>query len=228
MENSKKNKEEKPIQLFKIFGNWLWIFALIVAIFNIIIVCQCNARQSETCFDYQGIIVGSFSLFVTVLVAWNIYSIIDVKNTKKECEEIKRNYDKLVVELNENDSKREKGYRQLEGMLYSVAGAIMCTEDTIYYLQSFEFQVYSLYDYILSGCDSDTVNNKLKKMSDLLERIEENGELSNEETFWDTERMIKEKGMLSEEQLDKFVEIIKIFKEKYPRKEQVIDTDNCK
>lgn len=40
--------------------------------------------------DYQGIIVGILALLVTVLIGWNIYTLIDFSNSKNKLEELER------------------------------------------------------------------------------------------------------------------------------------------
>lgn len=73
---------------------WSWIkrnFASIIAflslIVNIIIasvVCPRIVDENHLNFDYIGIIVGVLSLLVTVLMTWNIYTVIDIRKVKKE------------------------------------------------------------------------------------------------------------------------------------------------
>lgn len=36
-------------------------------------------HKAELGFDYQGVLVGVLSLLVTILIGWNIYTIIDIK-----------------------------------------------------------------------------------------------------------------------------------------------------
>ena len=62
----------------KIFTKWIWLFAIIVSIVNIVVVCLSSPRTAVY-FDYQGIIIGSLSILVTLLIGWNIYSTVDVK-----------------------------------------------------------------------------------------------------------------------------------------------------
>lgn len=46
-------------------------------------------------YDYNGVLVSSLSFITTILLGWNIYSVIDMKNLKEEAE---RRVDKLVEE----------------------------------------------------------------------------------------------------------------------------------
>lgn len=46
-------------------------------------------RTEKLSMDYMGVIVGILSLLVTVLLGWNIYTVIDMKGIKKEYEKLK-------------------------------------------------------------------------------------------------------------------------------------------
>ena len=60
---------------------WIGITALTLSITSI---CISAWRSPELSFDYQGVIVGVLSLLVTVILGWNIYTVIDIKNTRGE------------------------------------------------------------------------------------------------------------------------------------------------
>lgn len=66
----------------RVVSKWLWLFAIILSIINIVLVCRTSPRERLE-FDYLGVIVGSFSLIVTVLVGWNILSVVDIKQSVK-------------------------------------------------------------------------------------------------------------------------------------------------
>ena len=68
-----------------IFTKWIWLFAIIVSIVNIVVVCLSNPRTAVY-FDYQGIIIGSLSILVTLLIGWNIYSVVDFKKNIESLE----------------------------------------------------------------------------------------------------------------------------------------------
>jgi len=82
------------------------IFPIILGIINfallIPLLCMHFPRiiDSNLGFDYMGIIVGILSLLVTVLIGWNIYTIIDyqkeISKTKKELNFIKQDINTLV------------------------------------------------------------------------------------------------------------------------------------
>lgn len=55
------------------------IFALA---FSVMALCMTHPNQLG--FDYIGAIVGILALLVTILIGWNIYTIIDIKKIRKE------------------------------------------------------------------------------------------------------------------------------------------------
>lgn len=77
------------IHKFVAIINGILAFAniLILAV-NIYYMCHWYPiLPTELGIDSMGIIVGILSLLVTVLIGWNIYSVIDIRNTKKQYEE---------------------------------------------------------------------------------------------------------------------------------------------
>lgn len=93
----------------KIFTKWIWLFAIIVSIVNIVVVCRSNPRTA-VCFDYQGIIIGSLSILVTLLIGWNIYSVVDFK---KIIESIKSEMDVLKKDTSTNIAENSKQINEL-------------------------------------------------------------------------------------------------------------------
>lgn len=78
---------------------WIDITALILSITSI---CISAWRSPELSFDYQGVIVGVLSLLVTVILGWNIYTVIDIKNTRGEIHKLKGLLEKQIQQSNEN------------------------------------------------------------------------------------------------------------------------------
>lgn len=70
-----------------------WLLSIISFLFSLAVLCKAFPRfieiPNETGFDYIGFIIGVLSLLVTVLIGWNIYSVIDLRNIKSELEEVK-------------------------------------------------------------------------------------------------------------------------------------------
>ncbi len=96
--------------------NWLkvanigfFICNIILIGFNTHLLCNEYPRNENLGFDYLGVIVGIFSLLVTVLLGWNIYTVIDFK---KKADELNKKVQKLNEESEKNTqmalSKTEK------------------------------------------------------------------------------------------------------------------------
>ncbi len=68
-------------------GFWRIIYylvSLINAISCIILLCIICPRVENLGFDYVGVIVGILTLLITLLIGWNIWSMIDIKGLRKE------------------------------------------------------------------------------------------------------------------------------------------------
>lgn len=61
----------------------IWI-STVSLLLSVIAVCVAVWRSPELSFDYQGVIVGVLSLLVTVLVGWNIYTLVDLKGVQSK------------------------------------------------------------------------------------------------------------------------------------------------
>lgn len=59
--------------------NWALVLSGIAIAISIIALCISCPHKAELGFDYQGVLVGVLSLLVTILIGWNIYTIIDIK-----------------------------------------------------------------------------------------------------------------------------------------------------
>lgn len=58
------------------------IISIVSLVLSIAAVCVAYWRSPELSFDYQGVLVGTLSLLVTVLIGLSIYTLVDFK--KKE------------------------------------------------------------------------------------------------------------------------------------------------
>lgn len=64
------------------------LVALVVSIFCVCPTLPRVLSTEELNFDYLGLITGILSVLITLLIGWNIYTIIDVKQFKKETNDI--------------------------------------------------------------------------------------------------------------------------------------------
>lgn len=62
----------------------------------ILSVCSCLfviVRVKPITIDWFGVLVGILSLLVTVLIGWNIYTFIDIKNTEKRLDKFREEFE---------------------------------------------------------------------------------------------------------------------------------------
>ncbi len=74
----------KKIRFYQRTYLFLLASAFLLNCVCIIIVAHLAPRGVSLDFDYYGVIVGVLSILVTVLIGWNIYSVIDLKKIKEE------------------------------------------------------------------------------------------------------------------------------------------------
>ena len=60
--------------------SWALLLSSVAVLISLVAICVACPHKAELGFDYQGVIVGVLSLLVTILIGWQIYSMIDAKN----------------------------------------------------------------------------------------------------------------------------------------------------
>ena len=85
------------------------LLSTLAMIISLVALCRCAPRCSDLGFDYVGVIVGILSLLVTILLGWNIWTIIDSKETiRKQNEKVKDCEKKYYQLISEIDRKFKK------------------------------------------------------------------------------------------------------------------------
>lgn len=78
----------------------LSVIALLLSVVSILIVIMYTYAKFPITephkFDYLGIIVGIFSVLITVLIGWNIYALIDLKQSKEYIDDKINDYDHRI------------------------------------------------------------------------------------------------------------------------------------
>lgn len=105
---------------------WSIIFSLAAIIMSIVALADTHPRvlystDGKTVvlgFDYIGVIVGILALLVTCLVAWNIWQIIDTKNTVRKAEEASEKIQEFEKEIERNKNIHRPYLAYTEGMRY--------------------------------------------------------------------------------------------------------------
>ena len=95
---------------------WYMIFSLIAVIFSIIALASNCPRESG--IDYLGIIIGILAILVTLLVGWQIYNAITLRN---EMDRVRHQLGRLKsilqndkIQTNNKISEAEKSIAQLQ------------------------------------------------------------------------------------------------------------------
>ena len=77
------------------YGNTI---ALILSAISIMVsvaaLCRTYPHTSDLGMDYQGVIVGMLALLVTILIGWQIYTAINVKEELKDIKDLRREINK--------------------------------------------------------------------------------------------------------------------------------------
>jgi hypothetical protein len=89
------NKNDISIETKYRVASCLVVSCLIFGVISITALYIAIPNIPKNQYDYNGVLVSALSLITALLIGWNIYSVIDMKNLKEEAE---RRVDKLVEE----------------------------------------------------------------------------------------------------------------------------------
>lgn len=70
------------------------ILSAISIMVSVAALCRTYPHTSDLGMDYQGVIVGMLALLVTVLIGWQIYTAINVKEELKDIKDLRREINK--------------------------------------------------------------------------------------------------------------------------------------
>lgn len=77
------------------YGNTITlIFSAISIMVSVAALCRTYPHTSDLGMDYQGVIVGMLALLVTILIGWQIYTAINVKEELKDIKDLRREINK--------------------------------------------------------------------------------------------------------------------------------------
>ncbi len=135
--------------------DFLPIISSILSIGAIIFCSACLPRVISNInpgYDYLGIIIGILALFITFLVAWQIWQVIDTKNTISD---FKKEIDRLKTDLREESLKN----RCLTRAYHAITTGVHIKHDKIDtklcasgYIQTLN----ALHGFLLSKLDIDS------------------------------------------------------------------------
>ena len=95
------NKENKGSR-FLLNYSWVSLVAIsVMTAINVFVLVRMYPRTSPVDFDYISLIIGILALLVTILIGWNIYSLVDFN---KRREEIHRTSEKVRGLINKTNT----------------------------------------------------------------------------------------------------------------------------
>ena len=89
---------------------WIIAIAIILSVVAITmsIITLCSVYPNKDLgFDYLGIIVGMFALLITILIGWQIFSLINFRETQKEILELREESKRMLANTKEYHDKIE-------------------------------------------------------------------------------------------------------------------------
>ncbi len=133
------------------------IMVVLSLVFSIISLCRTFPRDCESSgFDYIGVIVAVFSILVTILVGWNIYTALeigkDMKMIKNEYTKIKEEQTKIKKDLNALDEKVNDVYYYCKGTVFFIQGLIFFNS------RSEKIEYFYIIHYFLRAIEQFTMN----------------------------------------------------------------------
>ena len=103
-------------------SKWGISIAIVASIISLLLsvaaVCRSYCRTEELGVDYLGIIVGVLAILVTCLVAWNIYTIIDVKS---EIKKMKDEQNAFIISMEEKEDAISKRVYHTQAGIHKTA-----------------------------------------------------------------------------------------------------------
>lgn len=77
------------------YGNTITLILSAISIMvSVAALCRTYPHTSDLGMDYQGVIVGMLALLVTILIGWQIYAAINVKEELKDIKDLRREINK--------------------------------------------------------------------------------------------------------------------------------------
>ena len=116
----------------------LVVLCLIACVLGFASICIAIPRIGDVDLDYMGVIVGILSILVTVLIGWNIYTIVDFNKIKDEQKKFQADSIKKINEMEVSLNKKiENGIIESHKsmvLLYNSKGEEMNEDDEFFIL----------------------------------------------------------------------------------------------
>ena len=116
----------------------LVVLCLVACVLGFAAICIAIPRIGDVDLDYMGVIVGILSILVTVLIGWNIYTIVDFNKIKDEQNTFQASSIKKINEMEVSLNKKiENGIIESHKsmvLLYNSKGEEMNEDDEFFIL----------------------------------------------------------------------------------------------
>lgn len=96
---------------------WIIAIAILLSIIaitlSIVSICKTYPTQNQG-LDYWGLILGVLALLITILVGWQIFSIINFQSAQKEIQDAKTSFQKAEEEIRNSHNEIEVLHKEAE------------------------------------------------------------------------------------------------------------------
>lgn len=119
----------------KLYVCLLLLINVILAVINIIVLsCEFPSVVSKPYyFDYYGAIVGILSFLITILMGWNIGSVVDFKEREQRIDERSKQIEIKSKEVRELDERLKEFEREYYDRIKKVESSFIETSFNIYH-----------------------------------------------------------------------------------------------
>lgn len=121
--------------------------------------------------DYLGVIVGILAFLITLLLGWNIYTVVDFQNRDKEVKQLKETLATALKLLNSNNSISNAKFSEELADIHKFVKS--------YDLDSFEDKYISYKLYAISFYSTTSDHQHIIRISKELETYIANNKVSN-------------------------------------------------
>lgn len=177
-------------------GTFAIILSFIAVFFGIVAIITSRPCLSD--FNSIGVIVAALCGLVTLLIAWNIYQVIDTRA-------IRQKYEEIETRLNNSLNSNAIEINQLRGIIFGTMAELL---DTNYDrpAHAYEYYLYALRNHLFGRCDDSQITKILSRMEGLLPFGEKSEPFQDQEVFEKIFNEVTTSGLLKVEYIKKLFE----------------------
>lgn len=103
------------------YGNTITLILSAISIMvSVAALCRTYPHTSDLGMDYQGVIVGMLALLVTILIGWQIYTAINVKEELKDIKDLRREINKQERDIYIRSTNNLFEFQSAMFMMYAI------------------------------------------------------------------------------------------------------------